>query len=457
MGFNLSWNDLRDIVNTLLMSFLLALIVWIIAVDQENPLERHQVGPIPIQVRGLAEGYQTSQDLSDKTVILEVRAPRRTWEVLSEKDFVAFIDLSGLGEGTHDVTVQVEKDNPEAEILDVQPRQLRVTIEPVVSKKVPVQVDILDSPAIGYEVQTPIVEPEEVTVTGPASLIDQVVEATAEVYLRGAKTQVERIQALSPRNAQGQPVDRVTVEPPTARLVIPITQREGRKEVAVLVQLEGQPAPGYRISKVEVEPATVVLLGDPEVLDAVPGYVETTRLSIENATGEVQEELPLLLPDNVSVLNNSTVKVTVTIAPIEGSITVTRQPTVVRLPPNTKATVSLEKVNVILSGSLPALEQLKPEDVRVELDVNDLPPGSYVIQPDVIVPEGIKVEGVLPEAIEVIIESTATPTPTATPPPSVTPTSAPTALPLTPESGLTPTPEGTESAEPQNSTIPPTP
>lgn len=446
-----SW---RDHVYTVLMSVFLALIVWVFAIYQENPPVRRQIEGIPIEIRGLEEGLQTLQDLSKRTVTVTIRAPQRVVETLQADDFQAFIDLTGRGPGTHDVAVQVQSLIPDVEILDVQPRQLRVQIERVVSKSVPVRVDIMDLPATGYDWQTPLVEPMTVTVRGPETLVADVRAAVAEVYLRGAKTQVEITRPLQARNAQEQPVERVTLEPAIARIVVPITQLPGRKEVAVLVQIEGQPAPGYRIASVKTEPSTVVLTGRPDVLRNVPGYVETPPLSIDGATSEIRQRLPLLLPEGVSVTGDPSVLVTVLIEPIQSSLTVKARPTVQGLGPDMKATVSLEQVDVILSGSLPRLEELSPDDVQVILDLSGLLPGSHVVTPKVVVPEGIQVEGVLPPAIEVQIEFTATPPAPPPggqpPPPGETPGAQGSSLP----------PQGTETPTPAaapGGTLPPEP
>jgi len=401
-------SQIQDTLVTLLISVALALIVWIFAVDQENPLIRGDFKtPIPIDVRGLNPDLQTLQDLTQRSVLLTLRAPRRTWESLTPKDFIAVIDLSSLTPGSHDVPVTVDVVNPEVEILAQQPRQLRVQIEKVITKTVPVQVDIEDTAAFGYDWQTPLVEPDAVEISGPETQVNQVQAVHAEILLRGAKSQVERSQPLTARDGQNQPVDRVHVEPATARIVVPVVQRPGRKEVAVLVQVEGQPAPSYRITSVKPEPSTVILLGSADALRNAPGYVETAPLSIEGATSDVRERLPLNVPENVSVLEEAGVFVTVGISPIESSATVSRQPVVIGLSEVLTATVSLDRVDVLVSGALPRLDALGPDDVRVTLDLSGLVPGSHVVVPTVVTPKGVLVEGVIPQAIEVVIEPVA--------------------------------------------------
>ncbi len=400
--------NIQETIVTLLMSLALALIVWIFAVDQENPLVRDEFStPISIGIRGLNPQLQTLQDLTQRTVSLNLRAPLRTWETLSADDFIAVIDLSSFAPGIHDVPIQVDVVNPDVEVLGQQPRQLRVQIENVITKTVSVQVDIADTAAFGYDWQTPISEPISVEISGPETQVNQVQAAHAEVRLLGTKNQVERNQTLVARDGQNQPVERVRIDPATARIVVPVVQRPGRKEVAVLVQVDGQPAPSYRITSVKPEPSTVILLGSADALRNVPGYVETSRLSIDGATSDVRERLPLNLPENVSVLEEAGVFVTVGISPIESSATVSRQPVIVGLSDLLTATVSLSRVDVLVSGALPKLDELGPSDVQVTLDLTGLVPGSHVILPKVVTPEGIFVEGVIPQAIEVVIDGVA--------------------------------------------------
>ena len=427
---------------TLLLSVVLAFAVWLIAIDQENPLIRQEYEqPILIEVRNMGEGLQSLQDLTNRTAMLTLRAPQRTLESQQADDFSAVIDLAGLADGSHEVQVDVSALNPDVEIIAHEPRQLRVQLDPVISKIVAVEVEVMDSAAFGYDWQEPLAEPAEVEISGPRTQVEQVRSVIAAVFLRNAKSQVEQSRTLSPRNAQNLEVERVKVDPGTARIVVPVVQPPGRKEVVVRADVKGLPAPNYRLTGVKVEPLTVVLLGSPSALREVPGYVETTPLLIEGAIGEVREQLPLVLPENVSTLENS-VLVTVGVAPLESSLTVTRHPVVQGTSNDMRTIVSLDEVEVIVSGPLPRLELLGPEDVRVVLDVTGLLPGSHVVQPTVIVPEGIIEEGVIPEAIEVLIESLVTPTPT--PEPAETP-SIETPVPETTRSPSTPDPGGNET------------
>ncbi len=419
-------------ISTILMALILAVIVWLVAVEQENPYDRG-VFPttIPLQVRGqLAENLQTLQDLGKTSVTLTIGAPKLTWETLSASDFSVYIDLDGLAAGENDVDVQVTSLNPEVDILDRQPKRLRIQVEPVITKTVPIQVTIMDSPAVGYDEQPPLVMPAFITVTGPAVQVNQVTFGVAEVYLREARSRVESSETVSPRNSQNQPVDRVTVEPAKAAVVVPIVQRAGRRTVAVVVEPDGQPADGYSVTNIQVEPATVVLLGSSDTLNNLPGFVQTTPLSIAGAVETVVERLVLNLPENVTA-ETASVVVTVTITPVEATRTIKRQPVIQGLDDGLNASVSLETVDVFLSGPVNRLENLSPDEVRVSLDASGLAPGSHVLEVQVITPEGIRVQGINPQVVELVISGTVPPpvdassTPGSPPPPGQTPIPTP--------------------------------
>lgn len=391
-------------VATLLLSLVLAVTVWWIAINQENPLVVQDLDErVPISVVGLGENQVIVEDLSSEAVRLRLRAPRNSWTDLTVSDFRATLDVTDLEPGEHDVTVQVKSLDPQVGIVDVQRPQLRVTLDTLAQKEVPVQVELMDGAAFGYDPQPAVIRPLTVTVSGPASQVQQVTRARAEVYLRGAKSQVERMEAVTPVDGQNAVVTRVSAEPALVQVVVPVEQWPGRKEVAVRVKLSGRPADGYRLSSVKVDPSTVVLQGDSNALSEVPGYVETEPLALDGATGDVRLQLQLLLPEGVTAYDGDSVEATAGITAIEGGITISQSLVQQGLGPGWQAQSSLDSVDVILSGPLPLLDSLDPDDVFVILDLSGLIAGTHAVSPKVVLPDGINLQGVIPELVEVVI------------------------------------------------------
>lgn len=398
-------NLTADRLGTAVLSLVLALIIWLVAVNQENPLITQDFQQrVPVTVLGLAENLVLVQDLSNEAVKLKIRAPRTSWETLDASDFRAVVDLTSLDPGQHDVPIKVTSVDPKVDILDVQRPQLRVTLDPLEHREVPVQVEIMDGTAFGYDYQQPVYSPMSVTVSGPASLVQQVSRARAEVYLRNAKAQVERVQNLTPVDTQNRPVTGITAEPTSVQVVVPVEQWPGRKEVAVRVKLSGRPSDGYRMSTVRVEPSTVVLQGDSTRLSQVPGYVETEPLSLDGATGDVRRRLRLILPEGVTSYDGDTVTATAGVTAMEGGVTLSHAIVLQGLGAGLLAEPALNNVDVILSGPVPRLDTLNSDDVYVVLDLNGLLAGTHSVKPKVALPDGIRVEGVIPETVEVVIK-----------------------------------------------------
>ncbi len=125
-------------MGTLALSILLGVIVWLIAINQEDPIVQGEyTNRIPVTVRGLAENLLPLQDLSDESVRVVVQAPQSSWDDLEVTDFTAYIDLSGLDADTHDVEVKVEVVDPKVDIQTITRPMMIMAVKMTISVEFP--------------------------------------------------------------------------------------------------------------------------------------------------------------------------------------------------------------------------------------------------------------------------------------------------------------------------------
>lgn len=425
------WSSAIGHISTLFLSLIMGTIVWLIAINEVNPLVTQDFpDPVPVEVRGLdTNKLQSVQDLSNEYVRLVLRAPKSSWDALRERDIAAYVDLSNLTEGAAEVPVHVERRDPNFVVTEIQRGQMRVQLDKVITKTLPIEVAVMDSAEYGYSWQRPTISPTMVIASGPAAQVNQVVTAVAAVYLRGTRNQVERLERVQLLDRQSQPVVNVEAEPERVDVVIPVERWPGQRAVAVRVKLTGQLAYGYRLGRVTATPSSVVLYGPANALEQVSGVVETAPLPLDDAKEHIRTTLDLILPDGVNAAEGNSILVVAEILPVEDGKTIQLQPLLTNLGEGLTAVYAPDMVDVILSGPVNLLSSLGPDDVYVLLDVNNLAEGNYVVQPQVAKPADIRLEGVLPETVEVVITSTMTETLTSTLPTGGT---LPPSVPITP-------------------------
>lgn len=394
------------------LSLLLAGLVWVVAVQEEYP--RQQFGqPITVSRAGMPDNLTVFGDILSE-VRIEVRAPKGRWANLQARDFTAWVDLSDYDAGEYSVPVQVLPPDPQVQVMAITPPVIRVRLEELRQRSLPVQINIMDAPAFGYTWDTPVITPTHVSVTGSASWVEQVATVSADFYLGGARGPVERTPRVEARDSQGMVVGFVNVAPRNVKVTVPVTQSPGYRELTILVEPWGTPAEGYTISSVFADPKLLTVQGDPLAISGLSGYI-TVSIDISEASQDVVERVALRLPENVSALGTQSAEVGVRIIPISGVQTVQRRPVIQGLGPGLAYTLTLDSVTVFLSGPLPKLLALRPDTVPVVLDVAGLGPGVHVIEPLVPTPSDIRVESISPQTVEVTIVLLPSPTPSATP------------------------------------------
>lgn len=393
---------------SLISAVLLAVVVWVLAVTNTDPVQKRNFGrPVPIEIFGLGSALVITSDVPQE-VSLSLSAPVSTWEsdLTSTNVIRAIADLSGLGPGTHSVPVNLQINARPVEVESYSPDVIEFEIEEIYSEVFSIDLIQPSSPAIGYEAGTPTLGQETAKVNGPASLVDQVVGIQALLDISQVKEDIDIDLELKAVDENGLTVSGVTIFPANVNVKMDITQRGGYRTVSVKVVSSGQVASGYDLAAISYSPLFVTVFStNPDLVNELPGFIETQPLNLDNASENMVVSLPLNLPSGMTVVGESTIKISVTIAPIRGSLTLTNLPVeTIGLDPKFIAQLSPEGVDIILSGPLPTLDELIPGNIRIFIDLTDYEEGIYQLEPSKEINiEGVLVKSLLPATIEVNI------------------------------------------------------
>ena len=407
-------------VRTFLLALALGVSVWVSAVSAADPNEvRAFPRPIPLEVVGQDPSLVLTSEIPSG-VEVTLRAPRSVWEVLTARDNAirAILDLSGLSSGEHTQEIQLMISERPYQLILANPTVVTVNLESFSTQTFPLVLSLSGQPAAGYQAGDATMDLSKVAISGPESIVKQASRARVVVSLDGVRESIDESLPIQVVDKEDVALQGVTINPESVRVNIPISQQFGFRDVAVKVTVQGQQAAGYRIERISVFPPVVtVFANDPELVNELPGVVETLPLDLQDRDEDISTRLSLNLPENITLIGSQTVQVQVSISPIQTSVTLLNQPiNVVGLSEGLAAQVFPQAVDVIISGPVPVLDALASQDVTVSVDASGLGVGVYQLEPKVdALVENISVESILPGTVEVVIAVPATPTVTPFP------------------------------------------
>jgi len=167
------------------------------------------------------------------------------------------------------------------------------------------------------------------------------------------------------------------VGPGTLPLVF---ERSGSKRVPVVPSVEGQPAAGYAVDKISVEPAEVDVLGPESALRDLK-QATTEPVSLDGATMSVRETVTIGVPNSAARLRIPRQgRVFVEITPVRtermfASVPVRMQ----NLRAGLRADASPSNIAVTVRGDDEVLKTLSIDAVRATVDLAGMGPGSYTL------------------------------------------------------------------------------
>jgi YbbR domain-containing protein len=394
-------------LTSLIVSLLLAVVIWTSAVTSANPNSEVEMN-IPLEI------LQQSSDLAivdvlPASVAITILAPESIIQQLEEENpLVATINMEGIKAGTYRFPVKVEIPDrlKPIRLLDQNPTQLELRVSNLISKVVPLSILVEGEPAIGYQTSGLSWEVSTVTVTGLEIKVQDVHNVVGILDISDATGSLAKDVTLEPRDESGDPVTGVAIDPVSVQVNQTITLQGGYRNLAVNVTTRGSVEPGYRFTSITPAPPTVMVFSaDPQLVEQLPGYVNTKPLDLTGVDDYLEIILELDLPNGVTVVGDPTVLVQVNVTSLTTNMVIIRDIEIIGLLPGLTAEVSPKQISVAISGPVPVLENLTLRDIRIVVDLTNLGVGVHTVSPTVeILPSDVIWEDISPATVEIVIK-----------------------------------------------------
>ena len=293
-----------------------ALVSWVGVVYAGNPPETKTVSvAVP----------QSPSDIPAKFVLvtpvpnlsLHLGGPKSSLDSFTMSSLTVSVSWKSVTRaGALNVPISVTNNDQGVQLID-PPTTVNADVDVLASTTLPVNINVKAPPPEGYVTSSESANPASVVVTGAQQKLAGL-QARVNVDLSNHKTNVEGEIDVLTYDSHGMQVTNppwlTGVTPSTVQVTIIISSTQTSRASAVVPSRSGNPPSGWELVAITVNPATVVLSGPQELLNALDS-VSTSTISLNGLTGTVSRTVTVTPPQGVTA-DPSSVTVTITIVPL---------------------------------------------------------------------------------------------------------------------------------------------
>jgi YbbR domain-containing protein len=247
------------------LALFITAVLWLSVASR--PVTEVPMTNVPIELLNIPrEEPLTVSNYDTLSARVYLRGPRDVLDTIRSSELRAFADLSGVKPGVRVIDLEVDTSRLPAsvDVVGVEPRSIRVTVERVVEKEVPVIPRIEGSPPPGYEIYSQNIVPSSVHIVGAESEVQKINQVSTETV------------NLSDRTSTFS--DSVAIDPGSPNINI----REDSPRAAQLTIVIGE----VRKERV-IENVPVLLTGAPPTARWSPRYVSVKVIGAKSAVEEI--------------------------------------------------------------------------------------------------------------------------------------------------------------------------
>lgn len=388
-----------------IVSLLCSFGLWLYIYNVDNPTIDNKITGVTVKINNLETLENSKLALVPEqefkiTITIEGSA---TEVYLAKADsFKLAVDLSSyaLRKGENYIPVEVVDAPKNINIKNPDALRVKVMLDEQIQKSLAITEDIKKSSSNGLVLGKTVLDPINAIVSGPSQYVNRVKSVVARAEVKATDKDISMKVPLIALDEAGREVKDIKITPSTVDVAIQVRRA---KTVGINVVTKGNINKNLLLKSLEAIPTKIEITGDEIELNKVSS-IDTEPIDLSLISSSKDIAVKLVVPKNITLLNNNNgmINVKVNIESINQK-EFTVPVSIKGLGNDLKATLSNEKVTIVLQGDKDLIDNMKIEEVQCELDLTNQAVGEYTLSPKVSVKSGASIISVNPEKVKVVI------------------------------------------------------
>ena len=361
----------------LLLAAVVAFGIWAYVVTVVSPESEGTYYNIPVVLNNESilkdKGLMVETDTTP-TVTLRLRGNRSDLNNLKNSDITIIADLSKINEaGTQELGCSIYfNGSPNAfEVLNQKPSIITLQIVEWATKEIPVVLDYSGSLGLDYIAykDEAVLDRENITITGPKAVVDQITQAKITVDLNGRVESVSESYRYTLCDKDGNPVNASSIKTNAAEVNVTLKIHRVKQIQLVVDVIYGGGATAENTSIV-LDQQIIKVSGSEKLLDTLGNTLTVGSVNLSEIPENCTLSFDINLQDGLENLSG----ITQVTASVSFTDLVTKTVSVTRIfasgtPEGMNADISAREVDVTVRGPRALMETISNEHIWITIDL----------------------------------------------------------------------------------------
>lgn len=393
---------------SILISVVVAFSMWLYVITVVSPGSKNTFYDIPVRLEGasiLEERGLMVTDVDTTSVDLELSGNRVDLNELSSSNITIKANLSSIYDPDDEIQLAYTiayPGNVASNAFTVESRSpgyITVSVERIANKTIPVNVVTSGSVMTGYVDKSDemILDYEEIQISGPASVVEQITQARIDVSLADLTESVNQSYRYTLCDATGEPVNSelITVNAKEVMVLIPVQQT---KIVKLTVNfIDGGGVTGKMVTY-SVDPVTIQVCGSKAALAELGNELVIGTVDLAECENGAVKTFAVNLPSGITNMSGvEEANVTLTLPKLETkTFSINRNDVkLVNVPEGMEAELLKQVLTITVRGSAEQISALAQQHITASVDFTGAEPGTSFYQVTVTIHEDFNACGAM--------------------------------------------------------------